>query len=171
MPNGASYSEPGGLVTLRTELRPGDIGRIIEMHGEIYARECGFDRTFEAYVAGPLSEFALAGSSRERIWLADRGGRIAGCVAIVAASPDTAQLRWFLVEPSERGRGVGKQLLREALEFCKESGYRSVILWTVSALAAASHIYLAAGFRKVEDKRGRRWGVDVVEEKYELALG
>jgi hypothetical protein len=29
--------------------------------------EYGFDRTFEAYVAGPLAEFARRGSDRERI--------------------------------------------------------------------------------------------------------
>ena len=31
--------------------------------------------------------------------------------------------------------------------------------------------HLAAGFRKVEEKPGRMWGVDLVEEKYELMLG
>ena len=61
-------------VTLRSDLRPGDLGRIILLHGTVYARECGFDHTFEAYVAGPLAEFARAASSRERLWLAERDG-------------------------------------------------------------------------------------------------
>jgi hypothetical protein len=33
------------------------------------------------------------------------------------------------------------------------------------------HLYAAAGFRKVEEQPARRWGVAVVEEKYELRLG
>jgi len=41
---------------------------------------------------------------------------------------------------------------------------------SVSALTTASRLYRSAGFAKVEEKPGRMWGVDVVEEKYELAL-
>jgi len=155
---------------LRTRLRPGDLGSVVRMHGVVYAREHGFDPTFEAYVAGPLAEFALRRSVRERLWLAERGGRLVGCIAIVAASPRAAQLRWFLVSPGARGRGVGKRLLRAAVAFCRRRGYSSVILWTVRALVAAAHLYQSAGFRLVSAKRGRRWGVRVVEEKYELSL-
>ena len=157
-------------ISIRTNLKPGDIGTIVNLHGTIYAQEYGFDPTVEAYIAGPLSEFVLAASSRERLWVAERDGQIVGCIGIVAASDVTAQLRWFLIMPSARGTGLGKQLLNEAITFCKESGYRNVILWTITALKAAAHLYQAAGFRKVEEKPGRRWGVDVVEEKYELVL-
>jgi GNAT superfamily N-acetyltransferase len=157
-------------VIIRTSLLPGDLGSIVRLHGTLYAQEYGFDPTFEAYVAGPLAEFVRAASDRERLWIAERGGQIVGCVVIVAAAPQTAQLRWFLVDPSARGAGLGKRLLAEAIAFCKAVGYHRIILWTVSALAAAGHLYRSAGFRKVEEKPGRMWGVDVVEEKYELAL-
>ena len=157
-------------VTLRTELRPGDIGTVVNLHGIIYAREYGFDHTFEAYVAGPLSEFARSFTSKERIWLAERHGHIVGCIAIVASSPEVAQLRWYLVDPSARGIGLGKRLLNEAVEFCKACGYKTVTLWTVSALTAAARLYQSVGFSKVEEKPGRQWGVDVVEERYELQL-
>jgi N-acetylglutamate synthase-like GNAT family acetyltransferase len=159
-----------GAVALRTELRPGDVGWIVSRHGVLYSREYGFDPTFEVYVAGPLADMVRSASPRDRLWIAERDGRAVGCIAIVAAGPRTAQLRWFLVEPDARGSGLGRCLLSEAVAFCKESGYDAVILWTVSALAAAAHLYRSAGFRKVEEKPVRRWGVDVIEEKYELAL-
>ncbi len=79
-------------------------------------------------------------------------------------------LRWFLVDPSVRGAGLGKRLLQESIAFSRNCRYKTIILWTVSALTAAAHLYRAAGFRKVEEKPGRLWGVDVVEEKYELEL-
>jgi GNAT superfamily N-acetyltransferase len=157
-------------VSIRTTLKPGDLGAIVHLHGTMYAQEYGFDPSFEAYVAGPLSEFVRAGSCRERIWIAEQVGQIIGCIAIVAASQTTAQLRWFLVVPNARGAGLGKRLLNEAVRFSKESGYQSVFLWTVSALKAAAHLYQLAGLRKVEEKPGRMWGVDVVEKKYELVL-
>jgi GNAT superfamily N-acetyltransferase len=162
---------PPGPITLRTDLRPGDVGAVVWLHGTVYAREHGFDPTFEAYVAGPLAEFVRSGSPRERLWIAERDGRVVGCVAIVAADSRTAQLRWFLVDPIARGAGLGKRLLSEAVAFAGGCGYTSIVLWTVSALAAAAHLYRSAGFRKVEEKPGHLWGVDVVEEKYELTLG
>ena len=161
---------PLDTVTIRTGLRPGVIGKVISLHGTLYEQESGFDVTFEAYVACPLAEFVLRGSPRECLWMAERDGRLLGCVAIVAASEVTAQLRWFLVDPDARGMGLGKRLLDKAIEFSREHGYRNIILWTVSSLTAAAHLYRAAGFHKVEEKPGRMWGVDVVEEKYELLL-
>jgi GNAT superfamily N-acetyltransferase len=158
-------------VSVRTDLRPGDVGSVVRLHGIIHGRECGFDTTFEAYVAAPLAEFVIAASPRERLWLAERAGEFVGCVAIVASAPEAAQLRWFLVDPSARGAGLGRRLLGEALSFARAAGYRSVLLWTVSTLSAAAHLYRAAGFRLAEERPGRRWGVDVVEQRYELALG
>jgi N-acetylglutamate synthase-like GNAT family acetyltransferase len=158
------------IIPLRTTLKPGDIGSIVYLHGILYAREYGFDHMFEAYVAGPLAEFAHASSERERLWVAELDGRIVGCIAIVAASAEVAQLRWFLVHPDARGRGLGKRLLDAAVGFSRDQGYRSIILWTVSALEAAAHLYRSAGFRKVEEKPGHGWGTDVVEEKYAMEL-
>src|SRR5262249_47259584 len=127
--------------------------------------------TFEAYVAGPLAEFVLHAGSQDRLWLAEQGDRLVGCIAIVGVSKTEAQLRWYLVGPSGRGRGMGKELLRQAVAFCKDCAYQSVFLWTVRALSAAARLYQAAGFQKVEERPGQRWGVDVVEEKYVLGLG
>src|SRR4051794_8934419 len=100
-------------ITLRTDLRPGDVGAVISLHGILYAREHGFDATFEAYVAGPLAELVRSGTPRERLWLAERDARLVGCIGIVTSGPTTAQLRWFLVDPSVRGAGLGKRLLSE----------------------------------------------------------
>jgi N-acetylglutamate synthase-like GNAT family acetyltransferase len=166
-----STDVPSGPIALRTDLRPGDLGMIVYLHGVIYARERGFDPTFEAYVAGPLSEFVRAKDVRHRLWIAERDGRIVGCVAIVPAAPETAQLRWFLVDPNTRGQGLGKRLLREAIAFCKECQYQEVFLWTESALTVAAHLYQSVGFRKTEERPGRMWSVDLIEEKYELRLG
>jgi N-acetylglutamate synthase-like GNAT family acetyltransferase len=158
-------------ISIRTDLRPGDVGSVVRMHGVLYAREYGFDSTFEAYVAGPLARFVQSSAPNERIWLAERDDSLVGCVAIVAHTPQIAQLRWFLIDPNCRGVGLGKRLLTDAVDFCRDCGYRSVILWTISGLPAAAHLYHAAGFRKIEEKpRNRLWGVDVVEERHELVL-
>ena len=51
-------------ITIRTDLRPGDFGAVISLHGILHGREFGFDATFEAYVAAPLAEFVQRASPR-----------------------------------------------------------------------------------------------------------
>jgi GNAT superfamily N-acetyltransferase len=144
--------------SIRTALRPGDVGAVVAMHGRLYAREYGFDPTFEGYVAAPLAEFVQRSSERERIWLAESEGRLVGSIAIAAGSASRALLRWFLVDPEARALGLGTTLLRHAVEFSRANGYDSIELWTVSSLTAAARLYRAAGFRLLEEIPARRWG-------------
>lgn len=160
-------------VTVRHDIRPGDLGRVVAMHGELYAREYGLDRGFEAYVAETAAEFGrVARPDQDRLWLAERAGHLIGSIAILGRDDQeagAAQLRWFLVDPSARGRGLGRHLLREALAFCGAAGYRSVYLWTVGGLDAAAHLYVAAGFHKTETKPpAALWGTSLSEERYDL---
>jgi ribosomal protein S18 acetylase RimI-like enzyme len=161
---------PGPDISIRTDLRPGDLGSIVRLHGVAYGRERGWDVTFEAYVAAPLADFVIRSSPRERLWVAERDGRLAGSIAVVEASPSTAQIRWLLVDPACRGSGLGRELLREALSFCRDCGYTEVMLWTEASLTSAGHLYQSAGFRKVEERPVHLWGADIVEERYEMAL-
>lgn len=159
------------LVKIRHRLGPGDVGRLIHLHGVLYAEEYGYDRTFEAYVAKGLAGFVRSfDPDLDRIWLAEAKGRIVGCVAVVHHSEKVAQLRWFLVHPDYRGEGIGKRLLGDALRFCRTREYRRVFLWTTSELAGAAHLYVLFGFRKTEKKTHRIWGKKLTEERYDLLL-
>jgi ribosomal protein S18 acetylase RimI-like enzyme len=157
-------------VHLRHTLRPGDLSAITSLHAFVYSREYGFDHTFEAYVAGPLAAFVATNPPRSRLWIAESSDQLAGCIAFGPASESEAQLRWFLVNPASRGRGLGRRLLTEAINFSRESQYSSIILWTVAALTSAARLYQAAGFTKVESNQTHLWGVDAIEEKYHLSL-
>jgi GNAT superfamily N-acetyltransferase len=157
-------------ITIRSTLRPGDIGYVTYLHGTLYAAEYGWDYTFEAYVAGPLAEFSKSHSDRERIWIVEQGGEVAGSIAIVEASSDEAQLRWFLLHPSLRGQGIGRTLMDNAINFCRERHYSRVFLWTESALTAAARLYEASGFRLTEQETHELWGTIVTEQRYELIL-
>jgi N-acetylglutamate synthase-like GNAT family acetyltransferase len=163
-------AKPAHAVTIRHDFRPGDAGRLIELHGLLYSQEYGFDHTFEAYVAKPLSEFMLSQSPREKIWLVDSDGVLMGFVAIVKHSETEAQLRWFLLHPALRGRGLGNRLVEEAVAFCRESGYERVFLWTVSSLQAAARVYQNANFLITEEQTHKIWGGVRTEQRYDLVL-
>ncbi|MCX8188209.1 MAG: GNAT family N-acetyltransferase [Nitrososphaeria archaeon] len=156
---------------IRCELKPGDIGEIIKFHGITYSKEYGYDLTFEAYVAEGLAEFIKSYSAeKDCVWIVEDDKKIIGCIAVFGRSKDCAQIRWFLVHPEYRGKGLGKKLLEKAIEFCKNYGYRNIYLWTTSELAVAKKLYTGFGFVKTEEKKHRIWGKDIVEEKYELRV-
>jgi GNAT superfamily N-acetyltransferase len=157
-------------IRIRYDIRPGDIGTIIKMHGEYYAKNNGFDIGFEPYVAIPLSKFALRRDERERIWIVESGNDIEGCIAIVRYKNRTAQLRWYLLKDEIQGKGIGRDLMAKALEFAKKMGYSRMILWTVNEQAKAIKIYEKNGFKLTKEKGRLMWGKQIVEQCYEKKL-
>lgn len=99
-------TDPAGIV-IRHDLLPGDLGRVTELHGEVYAREYGFDHTFETYVASTLAEFGLGlRPGRDRLWLAERQGRLVGSEdgGEAPGGPVGAEGRRAAIRPHVRGR-------------------------------------------------------------------
>jgi len=160
-------NETSGIV-IRTTLKPGDTGYITYLHGKLYAEECGFDHTFEPYVAIPLSRFVKNQTNRERIWIVEKDNLVMGSVAVVKKNKQEAQLRWLLLRPEIRGRGIGKKLVGEAVAFTRDCGYSSLFLLTVDMLPRAAGIYRSFGFKVTEETEIRMWGVRMTEQKYEL---
>ncbi len=162
----------GGLMKVVVGLAPGDIAALVRLHGEIYWKEHRYDRRFREYVAAGLAGLVSGyDAARDSLWLVKQKGRIIGSIAIVHRPRRCAQLRWFLVAPASRGKGLGKRLMSAALRFARSAGYRSVCLWTTSELDAARHVYESAGFRRTARRTKSAWGRRAVtEEKYSLRL-
>ncbi|HXQ71302.1 MAG TPA: GNAT family N-acetyltransferase [Pyrinomonadaceae bacterium] len=156
---------------IRTGMEPGDIGYIIYLHGTLYAQEYALDRTFEGDVAIRMGEFAKTYDSRKDYFaVAELEGKIVGSIVINGLSDETAQLRWFLVHPDARGRGLGRKLIDSAIAFCRERGFKKIELWTISELKAAAHLYRQAGFVVTREETHEIWGATRTEQEYELNL-
>ena len=141
-------SDSATAFALRHDLRPGDLGALVSLHGTVYARECGFDSTFEAQVARLLGEFVQARTDRDQLWLAEREGRIVGSIAVVGHSEKDAQLRWLLVDPSARSLGLGTKLLHEAVTFCLHCKYEYVFLRSAAALTTGAQLNSVSRLRE-----------------------
>ncbi|MFX1379450.1 MAG: GNAT family N-acetyltransferase [Promethearchaeota archaeon] len=151
--------------------KPGDIGYVTYRHGVIYTKEYQLDETFEAYVAKYIAEFIENyDRKREKLWIVERGTEIIGSIAIVKIDEETAQLRWLLVEPHMRNKGIGTKLIYEAINFSKNHGYKKIQLGTFSDLIVARKLYENNGFRLVESNSHTIWGKNLTEEKWELNL-
>lgn len=150
---------------------PGDLGWVVQAHGETYAQQFGWDASFEVLVARIIADFAASHDPvREAAWVAELDGRRVGCVFCVRDDDDTARLRILLVDPSARGHGLGRRLVDTCVRFAREQGYRRIVLWTNDPLTSARSIYLAAGFRLVGEHPHHSYGVDLVGQDYELDL-
>lgn len=152
---------------------PGVVGMITEAHAVYYHEHWGFDVSFETQVGRELSEFMAAfQEGRDGFWAATQGGRFAGSVAIDGreAGTEGVRLRWFIVVPALQGTGLGKDLLRRAVDFCRQEGFHRVYLWTFEGLDAARALYEGAGFRLCEEHTVDQWGQTITEQRFQLDL-
>jgi peptidyl-dipeptidase Dcp len=157
-------------ITIRTDLRSGDIGYLIYLHGILYNQEYGFGVEFESYVAAGLHEFYQRyNPDIDRVWVCEHNGVMIGFLLLMHRD-EAAQLRYFLICPEYRGIGLGKKLMELYMDFFNHCGYKSSYLWTTHELETAINLYRRYGFKLVEEKESTAFGKPLFEQKYELVV-
>ena len=150
--------------------RPGCVGDIVALHAGYYAKNWGFGLPFETKVATELAAFLQRRKpDRDLFRTAYRGSQAIGSITIDSSGggPKGAHLRWFIVSDSERGTGLGKTLLSDAMAFCKSSGIARIWLTTFSGLDAARDLYESFGFVLVSESDSDQWQGGVREQLFE----
>ncbi|MDP2448860.1 MAG: bifunctional helix-turn-helix transcriptional regulator/GNAT family N-acetyltransferase [Polaromonas sp.] len=151
--------------------QPGDMGWVVQQHGEVYAREYGWDSTFEALVAEIVAGYVRQHQPDwERCWIAEVDGERVGSAFVVRKSKTVAQLRLLILTPQARGLGLGAHLTDECLAFARSKGYKKMVLWTNSCLDSARALYARRGFQLVKSEPYSGFGKDLVGETWELRL-
>jgi ribosomal protein S18 acetylase RimI-like enzyme len=120
---------------------------------------------WETLTRGVGSMSSLAGHSE--LIVAEERDRIIGAVAYCAPGstpraeffdPEWPIIRMLVVEPSARGKGVGRRLTDECIERARRTGAPLIALHTSPAMEAALKMYLKMGFT-VERAVAPRFGV------------
>ena len=147
------------------------MGRVVQMHGELYARQFGYDWTFEALVAEVAAGFVRGFDARcERCWIAEMDGEVVGSIFLVRKSAAVSKLRLLILHPKARGIGLGRRLARACIRFARAAGYRKMMLWTQSHLHAARAIYKSENFKLKSSRKHSSFGKKLVAEVWELKL-
>ena len=113
---------------------------------------------YREFVADAVLD-ALSVAERERDWsswlgdgrsstlVAELGGAVAGFATTITpsrdedAGPGTCELAALYVQPERARRGIGRALLREAMDAARSRGSHDIVAWVLAANAAARAFY------------------------------
>jgi putative acetyltransferase len=139
--------------------RPSDRGAVIALF-RAFVRELtprGRKAEFEAYIEratreelGRIDEY-YSGEG-QGFWVAC-DPRAVGMVGIERHAADAGELRRMAVDKAHRRRGIGRMLLAAAEAFCRNFGYRRVVLSTSELQTAAMRLYESSGYRLTREER------------------
>lgn len=63
-----------------------------------------------------------------------------------------------------------KKMLKDALDFCRDVGYKTAYLDTTSDLEKAISMYQRMGFVKISEKENHTWKDDLTELEFAMKL-
>lgn len=139
-----SFNFPG--LSLRDDLRVGDIGRLIEFSGIYGHSDYSYPIAFEGYVAKTFAEIVIDPLPLNHIWMVEDDKGLVGTIGVVDRG-QAAQLRWFSVKPEWRGKKLGKYLFDSALDYIRKNGFQRAWLSTFSESELAIELYKRRGFQ------------------------
>ncbi|MBP9804009.1 MAG: GNAT family N-acetyltransferase, partial [Candidatus Accumulibacter sp.] len=113
-----------------------------------YAAWLGVDLCFQGFDEEMASLPGAYSLPEGRLFFAERDGQPAGCVGIRAFSNGFCEMKRLYVDPSQRGFGIGRDLVLAAIRTAKEIGYHKLLLDTLPAMRFAVRLYREMGFKE-----------------------
>ena len=150
---------------------PGELGWIVQVHGQYYAMKFGWLEEFEAIVAEIVLEY-LKSSQHEAqaCFIAELGGKPVGCIMLTNSTGTEGQLRVMFVSEEVRGKGVGTLLINAVLTKSEELGHKSLVLWTTDKQKGARELYKKFGFSMISSTQNETFAKDANNELWRLEM-
>jgi len=121
-------------------------------------REFGIARPGTVYFDPTTDDlFSLFKKPGSVYWIAEEGGKIIGGCGVYSTPglPEgCAELVKLYLISSERGKGIGRELLEKSIESAKQLGYKQLYLESLPELSKAIRLYEKAGFTFIPGPMG-----------------
>lgn len=76
--------------------------------------------------------------------------KVIGTIALKPLKASEVELKRFYVDAVYRGKGIGKQLINQAIEAAKEKGFKTIKLDTSKKLNQALGLFRKIGFKEID---------------------
>jgi len=100
-------------------------------------------------LADPSEEIIESYIHRGKCFIADSNGEIIGVYVLIDTRPYTVELVNVAVAEEEHGKGIGKRLVRHAIETASFMEYKMIELGTGNSSVGQLALYQKCGFRIV----------------------
>ncbi|MEK9198104.1 GNAT family N-acetyltransferase [Ureibacillus sp. 179-F W5.1 NHS] len=100
-------------------------------------------------LADPSEELVHDYVKRGYCFVADSGEKIIGVYVLLPTRPKTVELVNVAVSEEQQGKGIGKQLVLNAIQVAKSMGYQTIELGTGNSSINQLALYQKCGFRIV----------------------
>jgi len=159
-------------ITVRRHLKDGDADAIAELHRRVYGSEYRLNEQFVDGVRRGLAAAIASGWPRRSgaVWLVDGDEQLRGALGLTDEGDGAGRVRWLVLDPALRGRGLARSLVAELLDEARAAGLHTLTLETYSDLTAAARIYRDAGFRVEWERVHDDWGPTITFQGYRLDL-
>lgn len=132
--------------------RPEEVGELFAEYTDmLIAGDSSFQKYLDIQHYGEELKHLEAkyGPPGGRLYLADCGGALAGCIGLRKLDEQNCEMKRLYVRPRFRGNGIGDILVRKIIEDAKEIGYSHMLLDTLPFLKSAIHMYRTYGFYEI----------------------
>lgn len=115
-----------------------------------YARELPIKLDFQGFDEELTTLPDMYAKPEGGLWVVYSNSYAVACVGIRFFDEGIGELKRMYIHPEYRGKGIGKQLVDQALLLAKELGYHRVLLDTLDTMTPAIRCYESAGFQRID---------------------
>ena len=130
-----------------------------------YAKDIGIDLSFQGFQNELQQLETQYGAPEGALFLIFDDTAPIGCFALRKLEPEICELKRMYLEKHYRGKGIGKQMMQEALLEAKHLGYSKIRLDSIASMTSAIALYKTFGFKEIEAYRHNPFDDAVYFEK------
>lgn len=98
-------------------------------------------------LADPAEEMIQKYIARGETYIAEHGGIVVGVYIFVSLGEGTVEIMNIAVREEFQGKGLGKQLILDAMNGIKQAGYKRIEIGTGNSSIGQLALYQKCGFR------------------------